>query len=367
MSTSNRYKPDEQFVQNTMGASLRIGVLLVIVYYSLQILAPFVHVVLWAMVLGVALYPVHLKLAALLGDRGKWSALIIVVVALFVLLFPVTVMTDSAVTSAKSLGGQLQAGELTIPPPRDSVAEWPIVGNTIYEIWSGAASNLEKTVNQFEPQLRDAGAWLLRAIGGVAGGVLMFVFAIMLAGFFMATAERGYVVSRKLMTLLLGEDRGDEMTDLSVSTIRSVAKGVLGVAIIQTLLAAVALIVADVPYAGIILAIFLLVAVMQIPTLIVALPIIIWMFSTSEPMGATIFAVYMVLVSMSDNVLKPLLLGRGVKIPAVVILLGAIGGAIYAGVIGLFLGAVVLAVAYELLLALTDGATADEEPATAEQ
>jgi len=152
------------------------------------------------------------------------------------------------------------------------------------------------------------------------------------------------------MTELTGV-RGPSLVDLTVQTIRSVVKGVLGVAIIQTLLAAVGLILMDVPATGILLAIILLIAIMQIPTLIVIGPIVVWVYSSADAGPATIFAIWMVFVTLSDNFLKPLLLGRGVDIPTLVILLGAIGGAIYAGVIGLFLGSVILALAYKLLLA----------------
>ena len=362
MPAANKYTPDEQFVQNMLGSVLRIGVLLLIIFYSLQILSPFINLALWSIILAVALYPAYVKLAAQLGDREKLSATIIVVVFLFIIVFPVTVMTESTVASARNLSSQLQTGELSIPPPRETVARWPVIGETLYEVWSEAAENLEDTINQFEPQLRAAGEWLLKAIGGAAGGVLTIIVSIMLSGFFLISADRGYAVARKLMTLLLGS-RGAELTDLSIATIRSVAKGVLGVALIQTALAAIGLFVGGVPYAGILLVIFLLVAIVQIPTTIIILPLIIWMYSASSPLVATIFAIYMILVGLSDNVLKPLLLGRGVKIPALVILLGAIGGMIYAGVIGLFLGAVVLALAYELILVWMDRVPEDEAAA----
>ncbi len=362
MPAANKYTPDEQFVQNMLGSVLRIGVLLLIIFYSLQILSPFINLALWSIILAVALYPAYVKLAAQLGDREKLSATIIVVVFLFIIVFPVTVMTESTVASARNLSSQLQTGELSIPPPRETVARWPVIGETLYEVWSEAAENLEDTINQFEPQLRAAGEWLLKAIGGAAGGVLTIIVSIMLSGFFLISADRGYAVARKLMTLLLGS-RGTELTDLSIATIRSVAKGVLGVALIQTALAAIGLFVGGVPYAGILLVIFLLVAIVQIPTTIIILPLIIWMYSASSPLVATIFAIYMILVGLSDNVLKPLLLGRGVKIPALVILLGAIGGMIYAGVIGLFLGAVVLALAYELILVWMDRVPEDEAAA----
>ncbi len=363
MSAASKYTPDEQFVQNTIGAFLRVAVLLIIAYYSLQILSPFINLALWSIILAVALYPTHTRLTARLGGREKTSATIIVALFLFIIVFPVTVMTDSTVASARKLSSQLQTGELSIPPPRDNVARWPVIGETLYEVWSEAAENIEDTINQFQPQLQQAGQWLLKAIGGVAGGVLTIIVSIILSGFFLISAESGYRVSRKLMTLLLGA-RGVELTDLSVATIRSVAKGVLGVALIQTGLAAIGLFATNVPYAGILLVIFLLVAIVQIPTTIIILPLIIWMYSAASPVVATIFAIYMILVGLSDNVLKPLLLGRGVKIPALVILLGAIGGMIYAGVIGLFLGAVILALAYELIRVWMGTAIVDEAAAT---
>ncbi len=359
MSQANRFNPDEQFIQNSIGSVLRIGVLLIIAYYSLQIVSPFINLALWSIILAVALYPTHAKLSARLGDRQKLSATIIVAVFLFIIVVPITIMTDSTVTSARNLSNQLQSGELSIPPPREKVASWPVIGETVYEVWSEAAENLEDTINHFEPQLRAAGEWLLRAIGGAAGGILIIIVSVILSGFFMISADRGYAVARSLMTLLLGS-RGEELTDLSIATIRSVAKGVLGVALIQTALAAIGLFATNVPYAGILLVIFLLIAIVQIPTTVIILPLIIWMYSVSEPLVATIFAVYMILVGLSDNVLKPLLLGRGVQIPALVILLGAIGGMIYAGVIGLFLGAVILALAYTLILVWMNAAAAGE-------
>ena len=364
MPPAKQFKPDEQFIQNSIGSVLRIGVLLIIAFYSLQIVSPFINLALWSIILAVALYPTHTKLSTQLGNRQKLSATIIVSLFLFIIVFPVTVMTESTITSARNLSSQLQSGELSIPPPREKVASWPVIGETVYEVWSEAAENLEDTINHFEPQLRAAGEWLLKAIGGAAGGILTIIVSIILAGFFMISADRGYAVARKLMTLFLGR-RGAELTDLSIATIRSVAKGVLGVALIQTALAAIGLFATNVPYTGILLVIFLLIAIVQIPTTVIILPLIIWMYSVSEPLVATIFAIYMILVGLSDNVLKPLLLGRGVQIPALVILLGAIGGMLYAGVIGLFLGAVILALAYTLILVWMD-TVVDDETATAE-
>ena len=122
----------------------------------------------------------------------------------------------------------------------------------------------------------------------------------------------------------------------------------LGVALIQTFLAAVGLLVMGVPGAGIWASIILLLAIMQLPPLLVLGPIAVWVFSTAAPIPATIFLVYSLIVSFSDGLLKPLLLGRGVDVPMLVILLGAIGGMISAGIIGLFIGAIILALGYQL-------------------
>ena len=182
---------------------------------------------------------------------------------------------------------------------------------------------------------------------GSVAGVVGFAFSIIIAGVLLLNAGKGYEAFRGIGRRLAGE-RGAGFVDLTVATIRSVAKGVLGVALIQTLLAAIGLLVMQVPGAGIWAAIVLVLAVMQLPPLLVLGPVAIWVFSTAEPVPATVFLVYSLLVSFSDGILKPLLLGRGVDVPMLVILLGAIGGMISAGIIGLFTGAVVLAIGYQL-------------------
>lgn len=348
MSIENQYRPDEKVMLNSVSAFLRIGFLLLLIIYCLRVAGPFINLTLWAIIIAVALHPMHLKFAALLGNRPKLSATIIVLVGLALLIIPVSMLAESSVDSIRSLSSEMRSGELTIPPPSDKVASWPLIGEKVHRVWSGAAENLEATINRFQPQLVALGEKMLKAVGGVAGGVLAFVASLIIAGFFMVSAEACHSWTRQF-TMRLAGDRGPLLTDLSVATIRSVAKGVLGVAIAQTLLAAVGLILMGVPYTGLILALILLVAVMQIPTVIVIGPLVVWVYSIADAGPATIFAVWMVLVALSDNFLKPLLLGRGVAIPTLVILVGAIGGAIYASIIGLFLGAVILALFYELL------------------
>jgi predicted PurR-regulated permease PerM len=178
----------------------------------------------------------------------------------------------------------------------------------------------------------------------------------------MMNAESGHRAARNIAGSLMGDASGEKMTTLSILTIRSIVKGVLGIAIIQAIGALIGLLVMDVPAAGLWALAVLVVAIVQLPPWLVLAPIAVWVFSVAEPVPATIFAVYMLIVSLADMVLKPMLLGRGVDTPMLVILLGAIGGAITGGIIGLFLGAVILAVSYELLAAWM---APDEEPGPA--
>jgi predicted PurR-regulated permease PerM len=184
----------------------------------------------------------------------------------------------------------------------------------------------------------------------MAIGILQFVVSIIIAGVFLVGAERGYRTSLTFSSSLVG-DGGEALTDLAVATIRSVAKGVLGVAIIQSALSAVGLVLIGVPAAGLWAFAILMLAIMQLPPLVILGPIAVWVFSVAEPMPATIFAVYALIVSASDGFLKPLFLGRGMDIPMLVILLGAIGGMIMSGIVGLFIGAIVLALGYQILMA----------------
>jgi predicted PurR-regulated permease PerM len=188
----------------------------------------------------------------------------------------------------------------------------------------------------------------LKFAGSMAIGVLQFILSIIVAGVFLVSAEGGYKTALTISSSLLGE-RGNGLVDLSIATIRSVAKGVLGVAIIQSILSAIGLVAMDVPAAGLWAGAILILAIVQLPPLIVLGPIAVWIFSIADPVPATIFAVYAFIVSISDSFLKPMFLGRGMEIPMLVILLGAIGGAILLGIIGLFIGAIVLALGYEIL------------------
>jgi predicted PurR-regulated permease PerM len=247
-----------------------------------------------------------------------------------------------------------------VPPPNESVASWPLIGERVYEIWSHAAMNLEETLNEFKPELQQLGQKALGMASAVVIGALQLIVATIIAGVLLTRAQVGHRVTLKIATKLAGTADGEKLANLSINTIRAVVKGVLGVAVIQAILSAIGFVVIGVPGAGLWAGAVLVVAIAQLPLFLVLGPIAFWVFSVASPVPATIFLVYSLLIGFSDAFLKPILLGRGVATPVLVIMIGAIGGAISQGIVGLFLGAVVLVLGYELLTAWMEY----EKPAT---
>jgi len=346
----NNVAADRSFQKNAMASFTQIGALMLLLILCFRIISPFVTIVAWAMIIAVAIYPAHQMLTGKLGGREKASATVFVLVGLAILVIPTYMTADSSITALSTVGHDLKAGSVSISPPNESVAEWPIIGEKVYGAWSAAADNLEATLKKYQPQLVALSEGVIKFAGSIAIGVLQFVVSMIIAGVFLVSAKGGYKTARTLSSSLIGE-RGNSMVDLVIATIRSVAKGVLGVAIIQALLAGIGLAAMGIPAPGIWAGVVLVLAIIQLPPILILGPIAVWAFSVAAPVPATIFAVYCFIVSISDAFLKPMFLGRGMEIPMLVILLGAIGGAMFAGIIGLFVGAIVLALGYEILVA----------------
>lgn len=345
------HQPDRQFLSNAMASFIQIAALTILALWCFSILRPFVAIVIWAIIISVAIYPLHTSLANRLGGRAKTSATILVLAGLAIIVLPAWFFTESSISGLKTIGEGLRSGNVSIPPPNPKVADWPLVGDRIYAAWSGASGGLEDTLNQYSEQLKGLGQRIFGFATGMLVGVLQFVLSMIIAGVLLLGAANSYQFVLKMANNLVGHDSGARFTDLSIQTIRSVFKGVLGVALIQTGLATIGLVLIDIPAPGLWAAAILVVAIVQLPPILILGPIAIWYFSVADGLPATIFLVYSVIVSFSDAALKPLLLGRGVDTPMLVILLGAIGGAITEGIVGLFVGAVVLALGFEILRA----------------
>ena len=221
-----------------------------------------------------------------------------------------------------------------------------------------ASNNLEAALSKITPQLKKFGIPLLSAAAGAGVGTLKFVVSIIIAGVLLSNDAGGGQVARAIATRLTGE-RGTMAVELAVATVRSVTLGILGVALIQTLLASLGFLLVGVPGAGLWALLVLILAVVQLPTILVLGPIIVYVFSTSSTVIAVVFAIWSILVGISDAFLKPLLMGRGVDVPMLVIFIGAIGGFMTSGIIGLFVGAIIFSLGYKLFLIWLD---TDKQP-----
>jgi predicted PurR-regulated permease PerM len=240
---------DTTFTRRAIEAAIRIGLLLALVAWCFQILSPFITPVIWAAVIATALDPVHRWLAARMGGRRTLSAVVITLVALAVLLVPATLLTETTVTGVRNVANQLQEGTLVIPPPPERVADLPVIGESLQEFWKLASINLDAALKQLEPQLRSLAAWLLSTAAGAGLGLMLFLLSIMIAGFLLTRSDQMGAAADVIAVRLAGE-RGREFMDLAAATVRSVAQGVLGVALIQTVLAQIGMVVIGVPASG---------------------------------------------------------------------------------------------------------------------
>ena len=357
MSNATKQTVDKSFIANAMASFIQIGAVVVLLAWCFSIIRPFLGIVIWGVIVAIASYPLHLSLTGRLGGREKLSATILVLAGLAIIVLPAWMLTDSALGGYAALSGKIESGDVHIPPPNESVKDWPLIGTQLHAFWSSTAADLSETLSRYSPQLRSMGMSAVSFGGQLMLAILQFILAVIIGGALLMSADSGYRMSRNVANRLTGSEKGTALTDLSIVTIRSVVKGVLGVAIIQTVFAAIGLVAIDVPAAGLLAGAVLVLAIVQLPPWLILLPVAIWYFSVADTVPATIFLIYAMVVSLSDAVLKPMLLGRGVDTPMLVILLGAIGGAITQGIVGLFIGAVVLAVGYELF---TEWAAPDE-------
>ena len=336
-------------VKRAVEVSIHVGLLILLVTACLVILYPFIPLVTWGIIIAVAAYPGFQKLQRLLGDRAVLAAVLFTLVLLAVLIVPAVFLGQSLVEGAQAATARFKSGVAIIPAPPDSIASWPIIGAPLKGLWTLASKDLSEAIRRFGPQIKAALPGVLSASAGFGLTVLQLLLSIIVSGVLLANAPAAYDVIRALANRIFGE-KGPEFQQLVGKTIRSITFGILGVALIQSFFAALGFFVVGLPAASLWSAIFVFAAVLQAGGLVL-IPAVIYMFAVAATTKAVIFLIWCIFVGVLDNVLKPLLLGRGVAVPMAVIFLGAFGGMFAMGIIGLFIGAVVLSVGYKLFLA----------------
>lgn len=340
---------DRTTSQGLLDVLIRAGLIAVLVIICYRVFYPFMDLMLWSIILAVTLYPLERRLLRRMGNKEGRTATVIVLIAIAILLVPIYLIGVSMAASVEAALAGARSGTFHVPPPADSVADWPLVGKPLYGYWEQAATDLTGLTQKFAPQIKEASLAILGKLAGFAVGFLMFIVALILAGIFMAYGESGRRSAVQAASRIFGDGRGEHVTELVTATIRAVAQGVIGIAFIQMLLIGVGFVAMGVPAAGLLAIVVLLLGIMQIPATIVTIPVIAYVLSTDGVSGATIiFSIYVFVAGLADNVLKPLLLGRGVDVPMPVVLIGALGGMVTSGIIGLFIGPVILAIGYEL-------------------
>jgi len=331
---------------------IRAGLILALVMLCYRVLSPFLVLMVWALILAITLYPLHQRLAARMGGRQGWAASLITVLGVVLIVTPTAVLLGSIGDSVHGLVDQVQHNTLQIPPPRPGVAALPLVGPQIHAAWQLAHDDLPALVKSLQPKLGELAKSAVAMVASIAGAILAFVAAFIIAGIIMAFGEGSDRASHAIFARVVGYERGDRFTALSVATVRAVAQGVIGIAFIQAIVVGLCLLAAGVPLAGVLAVLVLVLGIAQVPALIVTLPAIayLWMSGNYGSGEAAIFSVLLFVAGMADNVLKPLLLGRGVDAPMPVVLLGALGGMAAGGIVGLFVGAVLLTLGYQVFM-----------------
>ena len=319
-------------------------------YLSLTLLAPFAIMVIWAVILVVALYPAFAGLRDFLGGRGGLAAAIITAVGLIVVVVPLGAVTVNVAETTVNLVSDFENQTVTVPRPPESVREWPVIGEKVHSAWTLASVNLEAAVKRFGPPLLKAAGAIAGKIAGVGFGMLGFAVSVLIAGFLFVPGPQ-LREQIKLFGRRIAGERGAHFVDLAGATIRNISRGVIGVALLQALIAGLVLTLLGVPGAGLAAFLVLMFCIVQVGPIPVLLPIIIWAWATRDTGPALLLTVLLIPIPVIDNVLKPILMARGLSTPMLVILLGVIGGTVVYGLIGLFFGPILLGIFYELLMA----------------
>ena len=330
--------------------AIRIGALGLVLYWTLILLLPFLTIGIWSAVLTVALYPVFEWMVRRLGGRRRLAAVVVTLLSLLVVIGPATWLALDLVESLRMISERIDLSTLVLPAPPASVKNWPLIGDRVYQFWNLASTNLKEALAKIIPQLKPVGTILLGIAADAGTGILKFFAAIIVAGFLFAPAPAIIDAVKKFLRRLVPQ-RGEEFANLAGTTIRAVSRGVIGISALQALLAGIGLMIAGVPAASVITSAVLILGIIQIGPAIVLVPVVIWSWFTMEPASALLFTAYMVPVNLLDNLLRPIVMGRGLKTPILVILIGVIGGTLAYGITGLFLGPIVLAVIWELMVA----------------
>jgi predicted PurR-regulated permease PerM len=317
---------------------------------SLWILRPFIAAAIWAIMLVVATWPLLLAVQARFGGRRSLAVLVMTVVLLLGLVVPLALAVGAVVGNAEVIvGWATSLVSLTFPPPPGWLERFPLIGGKLIERWQEFAAHPEELSSRLAPYARSGVGWLLGLMGGIVGLMVQFLLIVAIAALLYARGE-GFADFVRRFAFRLAGARGDRAVHLAGQAIRAVALGVVVTAFVQALLAGIGLALTGVPFAAVLTAATMLLCIAQLGPFLVLLPAVAWLFWDGQTAWGTVLAVWTLVVGTIDNVLRPILIRRGADLPLSLIIAGVIGGLIGFGIVGIFIGPVVLAVTYTLLV-----------------
>ena len=343
---SNVHQPVEA-TSKVIDLIIRIGALFLLLGWCFKILEPFVTPIVWAIVMAIALEPLFKFFKRRLGNRNTLPAIIVTALLLAVLIVPSVSLMIAAGGGLKNLAMQVKEGNLQIPPPPESVKSYPVVGNSLYDMWNNASTNIGDIASEYRDELIKIGEKLLALVASTGKGLLLLIVSILMSGVLLAYSKPAANFGHTFFYRLAGR-RGKQMALVAEVTIRNVARGILGVSFIQALLAGIGMFIAGVPLSGLWTLFALILSIIQIGILPISLGVVIYGWMSLSTTAAILLTLWMAFVGVIDNILKPIMLGRGAPVPMLIVFLGAIGGFLYSGFIGLFTGAIILSLGYEL-------------------
>lgn len=336
-----------QDLPRTMLAVLFIGSLIVA---SLLVLQPFLAAIVWATTLVIATWPVMLHIQDLSGGRRWLAVTTMTLILLLVVLLPLSIAIGAVIAHSDEIAGLAAAApDFHMPKPPEWLTSVPLIGSSISDGWARlAALGVADVVALVRPYVGTISRWLVGAVGNLGGLFLHLLLTIAVAAVLYATGEQAAASCLRFGRWLAGE-RGEESVILAGKAIRSVALGVVGTAVAQAFVAGLGMYLAGVPQAGLLTALALLLCIAQLGPGLIVIPATIWLFVSGATGGGIILAVLGTASVTLDNFLRPVLIRRGADLPLLLILAGVIGGLLAFGLLGLFLGPVILAVTYTLL------------------
>ncbi len=347
-STGER-RPIVQSADDIFELAVKLGLFFFLVYWSIVLLRPFMSVALWSLILTVTLYPAFAWTARLVGGRRKLAAVLVTAISLLIFTGPIIWLGLSMIEGVTSLSQRLSAGDISIPPASEAIKSWPFIGERLFYFWDLASTNLKSAITEALPYLSPLRGVARSMAEGAATGIPTFLVSLIIAGVLFPPAPSLLEGVRSVSQRIL-PTRGQELVKLAGATIRNVSQGVIGVSFLQAILAGLGFLVAGIPGSGFLALGVLVTGILQIQGLLF-IPVLLWIWTSKDKTTALALTAWLGPVGILNNVLSPFVMAHGLKTPMLVIFIGLMGGVVAHGIIGLFIGPIVLAVTWELFAA----------------